>query len=189
MARPREVTDVDILAAAREVFIEHGPGASTNLVAEKLGVSSATLFHRFGSKRELMIASLVPTPPPLDACVYDPEVGLREQLQVIARLLRAFPGNDAGVGVLRAAGICPQEIFARFPEPPPVTLVRGLTAFFADARKAGVVVDQEPEHLALSFLGSLKITHFFKYFCETDVPADEDAYMDSVVELLSRGLR
>ena len=136
-----------------------------------------------------MIAALVPTPPPLHVCVYDPDRGLREQLQAIAQVLRAFPGNDAGVGVLRAAGIGPEEIFARFPEPPPLTMVRALTAFFAAARKAGVVVDQEPEHLALSFLGSLKVTHFFKHFCATDVPADEDAYMDSVVELLSRGLQ
>lgn len=50
MARPRSITDEEIHAVAREVFVEHGPVAPVSLIAERLGVSHAALFGRVGTK-------------------------------------------------------------------------------------------------------------------------------------------
>ncbi len=187
MARPREVTDEEILEAARETFLEHGPGAPTSQIAERLGVSSATLFHRFGSKQELMLAALLPPPTPVERLVFEPGRPFREQLNSIAHLLQSFP-NHAHISCLRSAGIRAEVAFARYPVPPPVRVFRALTAFFADARSHGVVSQAAPEHLALTFIGALKITNFFDHYCGTKVIDDQAAYAGAVVDIIAKGV-
>ncbi len=57
MGRPRTVSDEVILEAARSVFLEHGPSASTQAIADRLSLSQAALFKRFGTKHVLRDAS------------------------------------------------------------------------------------------------------------------------------------
>ncbi len=45
-----------ILAAARDVFAEKGPGASTDEVAERAGVAIGTVFRHFPAKQALLQA-------------------------------------------------------------------------------------------------------------------------------------
>lgn len=48
-----------ILAAAQECFAESGyAGASTHMVAARVGLTTGALYHHFGSKRELYLAVL-----------------------------------------------------------------------------------------------------------------------------------
>jgi AcrR family transcriptional regulator len=57
MARPRVIDDERLLAAAQKLLYEVGPGAFTlQRVAERAGVSAATLIKRFGSKQQLFLA-------------------------------------------------------------------------------------------------------------------------------------
>lgn len=57
MARPRGVSDDDLLQAAVEVLMTQGPAAFTlERSAAQAGVSAATLIKRFGSRRELLLA-------------------------------------------------------------------------------------------------------------------------------------
>src|SRR5690606_40708283 len=58
MGRRRQVSDLQITAAAREVFLDRGPNAPVALIAKKLGVSTATLFQRAGSKQQLILMAL-----------------------------------------------------------------------------------------------------------------------------------
>jgi len=58
MARPKTISDEDLLGIAREVFRRHGPGASTRKVAQAAGLSQAALFKRFGRKNELFLGAL-----------------------------------------------------------------------------------------------------------------------------------
>ncbi len=53
MARPVTISDDQILEAARAVFTEKGPRATTAEIAERAGVSEGILFKRFGSKAGL----------------------------------------------------------------------------------------------------------------------------------------
>ncbi len=53
MARPRTISDQQIVDAAREVFLEHGFSATTAEIARRAGVSEGTLFKRFATKEEL----------------------------------------------------------------------------------------------------------------------------------------
>ena len=63
MARPKSIDDETLLESARETFLELGPGASTQELARRVGVSEGTLFKRFGSKLGLFQAAVrVPDP-------------------------------------------------------------------------------------------------------------------------------
>ncbi|EYB66562.1 TetR family transcriptional regulator [Deinococcus phoenicis] len=53
MARPRTITDEQIVAAAREVFLEQGFSATTAEIARRAGISEGTLFKRFATKEDM----------------------------------------------------------------------------------------------------------------------------------------
>ncbi|TDE01298.1 TetR/AcrR family transcriptional regulator [Jiangella asiatica] len=43
-----------IIAAAREAFVEHGPGVPLDAIAHRAGVGNATLYRHFADRRELV---------------------------------------------------------------------------------------------------------------------------------------
>lgn len=65
LSRPKEVTDDQIIEAARRMFLEHGASAPMAMVANELGVSSTALHLRMGSKKALILKALCPTDPPV----------------------------------------------------------------------------------------------------------------------------
>lgn len=60
MTRSKTVTDEDILAAARSLFLEVGVKASTREIAKSAGISEAVIFQRFKTKEDLFFAAMVP---------------------------------------------------------------------------------------------------------------------------------
>jgi AcrR family transcriptional regulator len=57
VARPRKVSDREVIEAATRVIASKGPGRLTLAdVGARAGVAPATLVERFGSKRELLLA-------------------------------------------------------------------------------------------------------------------------------------
>jgi AcrR family transcriptional regulator len=58
MARPPKITTEEIIAVARQVFLEQGAGASTLVIAERAGISEAAIFKRFGTKQALFLAAM-----------------------------------------------------------------------------------------------------------------------------------
>lgn len=58
MARPRSIDDEQLLDSLRTTFLELGPGASTQELARRAGVSEGTLFKRYGTKRRLFAAAM-----------------------------------------------------------------------------------------------------------------------------------
>lgn len=62
MGRTKTVTDAELLAAARALFVEQGFGASTKEIARRAGVSEGVLFQRYGTKADLFFAAMVPPP-------------------------------------------------------------------------------------------------------------------------------
>jgi AcrR family transcriptional regulator len=64
MARTPKITNEEILAAAREVFLAQGFGASTLEIAERAGISEASIFKRFTTKQALFLAAIGITETP-----------------------------------------------------------------------------------------------------------------------------
>lgn len=175
--RPRQFTDAEMVAAARRSFLAHGPSVATSEIAKDLGVSSAALFRRVGSKRELLLRALAPpaTPPfvatlsrgPDDRPVCDQLCAIATEIDAFFALI--FPM----VAVMRAAGIDPHEVFAGLDEPPPVKAVRALTAWFAALVAQGRIGTVHPYTAAMSFIGGLQGRHFLRAACGAVLPAED----------------
>ncbi|MBV8931062.1 MAG: TetR/AcrR family transcriptional regulator [Kutzneria sp.] len=58
MARPRKITDEQLLAAAESAIARLGPAFTLADVASDAGVTAGTVVHRFGSKHGLLIAMI-----------------------------------------------------------------------------------------------------------------------------------
>ncbi|HLP91869.1 MAG TPA: helix-turn-helix domain-containing protein [Nostocaceae cyanobacterium] len=64
MARIAKITNEQILEAARSVFLEQGFTASTLEIAQRAGISEASIFKRFSTKEELFFTALgIPDTP------------------------------------------------------------------------------------------------------------------------------
>ena len=187
MSRPRTISDEQLLEAARDVFLEHGPGASVGLIAQRLGVSHAALFQRVGSKEQLLLRSLLPErarlaqvlagPAPAPSDPQDCALALREALATLMSFLRrALPG----IVVLRcsghAPGHAPKHAQERAPgqasEPPhtpeamPALLRRQLQGWLLQASQAlrpGALDEERAWALAEGLLGAMEARCFNDY--------------------------
>ncbi len=63
MPRPQSRTDGQILKATKTVLLERGPAAPLSAIAQRLGLSSAAIIGRFGTRRALVLAALEPPSP------------------------------------------------------------------------------------------------------------------------------
>jgi AcrR family transcriptional regulator len=63
MGRPQLVSREEIIAAARDVFVKEGLGASIRDVAAVAGISEAAIFKRFSTKAALIVAAMAPPAP------------------------------------------------------------------------------------------------------------------------------
>jgi len=64
MGRKKLVQDCELLAAAREEFMDHGIAATTRAIARRAGISEAVIYQRYATKHELFFAAMVPPPAP-----------------------------------------------------------------------------------------------------------------------------
>jgi AcrR family transcriptional regulator len=156
--RRREVSDAQIIKAARKVFLEHGTQVPVTTVAKELGVSSATLFARMGSKRGLISAALWPADPPVLATL---EQGItraapiEQQLLDILYELASYAGAEIpATFTLYAAGLRakPGEDFS---DVAPARLRRALAKWLRQAVLAGEIVCA-PRTVAEVIIGTLE---------------------------------
>ena len=195
MARPRTVSDETILEMARAVFLEHGPGTSTEVVAKRLGVSQAVLFKRFGTKRLLMIAALSPPPVPSFAARLatgpSEDSAVRDQLgELGAELMQFFSKMVPNLMCLRAAGILPEDLLARFDTPPPMLAQQALSSWLARGMVQGRLRNSDPSALAYALLGSFHMKVFISHVTRKPLsPEDLSRYVEDVVDALWDGLK
>jgi AcrR family transcriptional regulator len=93
MARPPKITNEEILAAARQVFLEHGINGSTLEIAEKAGISEASIFKRFATKQALFLAAIGISETPQYAKILSgetPTAEIRSELTEICTQMVAF---------------------------------------------------------------------------------------------------
>lgn len=194
MGRPKEVTDEEIIAAARRCFLERGAGVSAVEIARDLGVSHTTLFNRFGSKEALMIAALgppemVPWVAALDAGPDDRPI--REQLVEHCKVMSAyFHRLQEGLAVLHAAGILYENILRKHKgEPPAAQAYRALTAWLRRAQHQKRIGPCDVETLAATILGALHNWAFTARVCgQAMTAAAGQHHIESFIELLWRGI-
>lgn len=67
MSRTKTITDEEILAVARSLFLKEGAKASTRTLAKLVGISEAVIFQRFSTKEDLFFTAMVPPAAQLEA--------------------------------------------------------------------------------------------------------------------------
>ena len=193
MARQRQVSNEQILRVARKCFVKHGPSLSTEVIADKLGVSQPALFKRFKSKRELMIAALAP--PEVAGWISELQAGpddrpFREQLEELAnRVTDYFRDISPCLSVLSSSGIPPKELMQRYAVPPPIAAIRSLTDWLERCAHKGLIRKTEFEATAMAMLGSLHFQAFLSYVTGQRLSSlSRRSYIEACVELYARGL-
>ena len=169
MGRRRQVSDREISVAAREVFLDRGPKAPVAMVAKKLGVSTATLFQRTGSKQQLMLMAFQPDSmlvTELDRGV-QPGVPVREQLGHVLIEINQYLGAIISASVtLRAA--C---IEANLPEPTPYQLRTKLAAWLTQAASVGLLTVVDANTTADILIGAIESRHIGGGWCPSAADA------------------
>lgn len=190
MARPRQVSDEEILLAARGCFLEQGPSVSTTVIARRLGVSQAALFKRFGTKEDLLIAALAPPEIPGFVPLADAGPDARPlplQLRELAGEIHRFlQGLVPCLAMLQASGLDMRTLMTRYQIPPPLRAHRALTGWFERAAAAGRLGPCEPSAVATILIGALQGHRMLSMIGATPNPAE--GYLDQVVGTLWRGI-
>ncbi|MBL8922953.1 MAG: TetR/AcrR family transcriptional regulator [Myxococcaceae bacterium] len=158
MARPRLITDEQILRTMRAAVLQHGPSVSLDLVADALGVTSPALLKRFGSRQNLMIAAL--RPPDESQWVQPQPPDERPLLVQLEAMLTAYWEFLAQVVpcvmALRESGID-----ARLWRQPnftgPKKAVEWIARWLTAAKSRGLVDFADAEIAASSMLGALQV--------------------------------
>lgn len=192
VARPRQVSDDDIVDVARTVFLQHGPAASTSLIADQLGISQAALFKRYGTKEELMRAALLPggDPPFVALMARGPDDRpIEAQLvEMVSAMTAWFDRFVPCFAVLKAAGVDFHAEFARHPVPPPVQNHRLLVGWLSQANATGRIRAVDCEALASMVLGAVNGRAFLSHLGQPPCgPAER--YVEAVVSVLWKGIR
>lgn len=156
MARPPKITNDEILAAARQVFLAQGMGASTLEIAELAGISEASIFKRFGTKQALFLAAIgiTDTPTWLKAMSGKaPTANIKAELTEICREMLAFYLEVLPrVMMMMAPGSLPPLMQS---PPPPIRDSRVLAAFLARAIDLGYLRAGDPQTIAHMLVGAI----------------------------------
>ncbi len=171
MGRRRQVSDEEISVAAREVFLDRGPKAPVAMIAKKLGVSTATLFQRTGSKQQLMLMALQPEVTAITELErgVQPDAPAHDQLARVLIEINEYLGMIIlGSMTLRAA-----RIDSALPEPSPYTLRSLLARWLTQAAAASLLRVDDAATAADVLIGSLESRHIHAYMQEQQLSSKQ----------------
>lgn len=194
--RPKKISDDEILQTVRRCLIEQGGSVSTQFIADRVGVSQATLFKRFGSKSNLLqTAILLPSKASkarnlMGLLSQGPTNGpVREQMeQLCLQLLKFFDDVLPSFASFHASGVTLDE---PLPEnAPPIMARKYLTNWIAQLQGEGRIrKGVHPESIALTLIGGMQHRsvriHLLR---DTTLTQTDEEYASSIVEVLWHGL-
>lgn len=194
MGRPRLIETEEILETARETFLEEGVGATTAAIARRAGISEATIFQRFRTKRDLFFAAMG-----------FPEFDARTEIQALARgetvrkdieaiSMRLLEYLNQMVPILARLLAHPAfnavELAETHPEMPARALVEATAEYVDSERRRGRLGACDPQTVAATIFGVL---HNFALLEHLGLlPRDEDSrkkLVHSFVDLLWNGMK
>lgn len=194
MARPRLITDEQILHAMRDTVLEHGPHVSLEVVAEQLGVTSPALLKRFGSREGLMVAALKPPMAPAWLQVVEGGPDLRpfgEQLMQLFKEMESFFALTVPcMSALRESGIPWGRVFPKqdFKQLPARTHL-ALTRWLERARDLGLIDGEGLSVAANAMLGALQHRAFTCHLMQQSISARaRHEFLKHLVALFTRAL-
>ncbi|AFY33197.1 TetR/AcrR family transcriptional regulator [Calothrix sp. PCC 7507] len=207
MARRPKITNQQILDAARQVFLQKGFGGSTLEIAQRAGISEASIFKRFATKEELFFAAMGIPDQPLWIKELDSLSGkgdIKQNLiQVCCQILEFYREIMPLLMMLRSRGNVLPEIVPKS-EPKPIQDLKILTGFLEYEIKLGRLRPCEPKTVAHILLGSLMNYVFLEQMLppvtmltsesvattsgSSGLSIDESTFIQSLVEIIWQGI-
>jgi AcrR family transcriptional regulator len=191
MARPRRVSDEEVLGAVRQAVLEEGPHVSLDLVASRLGVTTPALFRRFGHRRDLMMKALrVEAPSFLEALEQGPDDRpVQTQLTELFTDMADYLATVLPcVSALRESGIPLEAIDQTFAEAQPLATARALAGWLERANAAGLLEVRKPSDIAIAMIGALQSPVYFRHLAKNAQPWDQPGWAAQIAALFVRGL-
>lgn len=202
MGRPAKVRREEVLAAARQAFVDRGyEGATLAGIASRVGVSPAALLRHAPTKQALFTAAMGATPGPemLPLAFLADVPGDRDPEEVLRQVAYAFvPFIQAKLSENLAAWVHFRRLAGggRLPLPfdpdvrptPPQANLKLLEDWLRRARRAGRVSLANPRAAAFSFAAAL---HSFVIMQQViralEEPLSLEEYLDTVLAIWRRG--
>ena len=187
MARTATITTDQILEAARIVFLEQGINATTVDVANRAGISSASIFKHFPTKDALFFAAMTATPGRIWNAELEAAIGhgdTRADLLLIAKRIEAYTAELLPrLMLLRSAG---QQ---SFPAPPRVEHdFVALTTYLGREMALGRIARGDPTILALALLHA-NAGYAMSVAVQSSSPSfDTSGFLKDFVTVLWQGL-
>ncbi|MEW5738507.1 MAG: TetR/AcrR family transcriptional regulator [Myxococcota bacterium] len=192
MARPRLISDEQILATMRACVLEHGPQVSLDVVAGRLNVTPPALLKRFGTRRELMVKALRPPENPAvfaRMAVAPDGRPLPVQLEEVLGGLWDFLAEAMPcIFALRESGIPHDEIFDPRRDSP-ARFIKALKGWLERAAAAGLVENQALDTAAVALLGAVQTRVFTAHVMKQPLtPRARREYLDDLTQFFTRAL-
>lgn len=168
MARPRQISDEQILEATKRLVLAHGPHVSLEVVAHDLGVTSPALLKRFGSRQELWLKALM---PPADGEVErvifvgpDDRPLVKQLEDLFARMAEEMGKIIPCMAALRESGIDLGPLHQKTHGP--MRSLAAMSRWLEAAKQKGLVTVEELETAASAINGAamsrIMMGHFFR---------------------------
>lgn len=193
MARPKSISNDQILDAAREVFLEEGIQGTTSKIAERAGISEGTIYRRFDTKHALFMAAMdIPNPPGWAQTLEEiqGEGDLEANLNRLAlEMISFFEEVIPKVHMVMSCRVGPEDALQGEEESPPVRGLKMLTGFFHRERNDGRLRPCDPEIVARMLIGSVYHFAFSEVAGLNDfLPMPRETYVRGVVRNLLQGI-
>jgi AcrR family transcriptional regulator len=183
MGRRRQVSDQQISIAAREVFLDRGPKAPVAMVAKKLGVSTATLFQRTGSKQQLMLMALQPE----TTAITELDRGVQLDTPILEQLSRILVELNEYLGTIISGSITLRaaRIETELPEPTPFTLRTLLAQWLTQANTVSMLKVEDARTTADVLIGTLEARHIHAYMQQEPLSSKQHReYIRSMLDVV-----
>lgn len=156
MPRPPKITNEEILAAARQVFLEEGINGSTLEIADKAGISEASIFKRFATKQALFLAAIGISQTPQYAKILasqTPTAEIRSELTEICTQMVGFYQE-----VMPRVMMMMTQTKSPLPPlvPPPLRDTQLFTEYFDRAIAAGFIKPCDAMTVAHMIVGAIQ---------------------------------
>jgi AcrR family transcriptional regulator len=189
MARPQSITDEEVLAAARAVFLDKGITATVEEVAERCGVGVATVFRRFPTKAALFVAAMDTTPDSdWERIIEDFWPSSRRRGSDVRGALTTFAQEMLALGrkmyPLLQMRLSNPGFFHQDKPPRRITKTLEILAeFFELHMHGGRVRGKNPRVAARIWLGALQHLIFLENFSKPLQDVSRDEYIEGLIDL------
>ena len=201
MGRTARILRADVLAAARETFVERGyDGTRLSDIAARLGVSAAALLRHAPTKKDLFLACMGEAEPePMPLAFLEECDGSEDPAQVLRRTAEAFvPFLESKLRQTLARWVYFKSVpgVGRMPLPfdpaarptPPQKNLAHLEDYLRRAVDRGRLRLRDPRAAALAFLGSVHSYVFLQRVMEIlEEPMPLPRYLDTVLDIWMEG--